>query len=711
LGPPGAAARVFMSSAAREATLEHWSALIEGLLDPVWLVDAQGLVILAANTAAGELLGVDAWSLRGRVATDLSATAEDLAFWAEAATGLSEAILSDTVVRRFNGSIVPVTRRVSRVGQMSDCEVLIVTLRDLTQQRVAQEELDTRVAELRATLESSADGVLVTDLSGAIRNFNRRFATMWGLPEELLTQRDDRAVHDWMRRSVVPEGGDGEQYTRRLSAILDAALLQASDTLTLHSGKVFERVTLPQCSRGQPIGRVFSFRDVTERIAAQTRIEQLSHTDALTGLPNRRLLEDRVEFAIAMAQRNAQPFALMVLDLDRFKHVNDTLGMGAGDRVLREVTDRIKACLRNADTVARMGGDEFVLLVNSADAAGAEATARRLLEAIGRPFTQGSESFTVTCSVGVAMCPSDGHTLDELMRGAASALQRAKESGRGSFRFHQGQTQGARRSRMQLDHAMRQALVSGLFRLHYQPQVDLETGAVTGAEALIRWRDPVLGEVSPGEFIPVAEESGFIVPIGDWVLAQAVRQAAAWRAQGIVMPVAVNVSALQFQQPDFTERVQQELHRADLPPELLELELTESILIRDTPGALHRLQALAELGVALAIDDFGTGYSSLGYLKRFPIHRLKIDRSFISQLPGDTGDRAIVNAVIQLGRAMNLKVIAEGVETEPQRQFLLEAGCDQFQGYLYAPALDVAAFEARVGSLPPVAKAPVRLIK
>lgn len=691
-----------MSAAARAATIEHWSALIEGLLDPVWLVDSRDLAILGANTAAGELLGVDAWSLLGRSATDLSATAEDIAFWAEVAAGLSEAIISDTVVRRFNGSIVPVTRRVSRIGEMGDCEVLIVTLRDLTQQRAAQEELDTRVAELRATLESSTDGILVTDLSGAIRNFNRRFATLWGLPEELLTRRDDRAVHDWMRRSIT----DGEQYSRRLAAIFDAAMLQASDKLTLHSGKVFERVTLPQCSHGQPIGRVFSFRDVTEQIATQQRIEQLSHTDALTGLPNRRLLEDRVEFALAMAQRTGQPFALMVLNLDRFKHVNDTLGMSAGDRVLCEATDRIKACLRSVDTVARLGGDEFVLLVHGADAPGAEATARRLIDAMAGPFTQGGESFTVTCSIGVALCPSDGHSLDELMRGSASALRRAKETGRASFRFHQAQTEVVRRSRMQMDHAMRQALVSGFFRLHFQPQVDLKTGAVTGAEALLRWRDPVLGEVSPGEFIPVAEESGFIIPIGDWVLSEAVRQAAAWRALGVVMPVSINVSALQFQQPNFTERVQHELKSAGLPPELLELELTESILIRDAQDALHRLQSLAALGVALAIDDFGTGYSSLGYLKRFPLRRLKIDRSFISNLPGDPSDRAIVNAIIQLGRAMQLKVIAEGVETEGQRQFLLEAGCDEFQGYLFAPALDRATFDGRVGlAAKPAAKA------
>ncbi len=701
-----------MSAAARAAALEHWSALIESLLDPVWLVDATTLHIVAANTAAGNLLGTDAWSLHGRAAADLSATAEDIVFWNEVAAGLTDALLSDTVVRRFDGAIVPVTRRVSRLGTEN---VLVVTLRDLSHQRRAEDELETRLAELRATLESSADGILVTDLGGAIRNFNRRFATLWGLPEELLTQRDDRAVQDWMRRSVVPQGGHGDDgdggddYTRRLNAIMDAALLQTTDVLTLHSGKVIERVTLPQCSRGQPIGRVFSFRDISEKLAAKQRIEELSHTDALTGLPNRRLLADRVEFALAMAQRNGQPFALMVLNLDRFKHVNDTLGMGLGDRVLLEVTERIKSCLRNVDTVARLGGDEFVLLVHQADAAGAEATARRVLDAMVRPFTLDAQSFTVTCSIGVALCPTDGDSLDELMRRADAAMHRVKDAGRASFRFHQAQTDVVQRSHMQIDHAMRQALVSGLFRLHYQPQINLRTGAVVGAEALIRWRDPVLGEVSPGEFIPVAEESGFIIAIGDWVLGQAVRQAAAWRANGVAMPVSINVSALQFQQPDFSERVARELKAAHLPPQLLELELTESILIHDAQDALHRLQALATLGVQLAIDDFGTGYSSLGYLKRFPIHRLKIDRSFVSHLPGDAGDVAIVNAIIQLGRAMNLRVIAEGVETEPQRQFLLDAGCDEFQGFLYAPALDTPSFESRVGVAPPPSS-PVRLI-
>jgi diguanylate cyclase (GGDEF)-like protein/PAS domain S-box-containing protein len=688
------------------AVLDTWSALIESLLDPVWLVDEKTLRILSANTAAGTLLGVDAWSLRGRAAVDLCATTEDVVFWNEVAAGLSESILSETLVRRFDGAIVPVTRRVSR---MSTSAVYVVTVHDRRAERAVEEELETRVAELRATLESSADGILVTDLGGSIRNFNRRFATLWGLPEDLLARRDDTAVQAWMRRSVA----DADDYTRRLSAILDSSLLQTTDVITLHSGKVIERVTLPQCSHGQPIGRVFSFRDISEKLAASQRIEELSRTDALTGLPNRSLLADRVEFALAMAQRNSQPFALMVLNLDRFKQVNDTLGLGMGDQVLLEVTERIKSCLRHIDTVARLGGDEFVLLVHQADAAGAEATARRVLDAMASPFSLAGTQFTVTCSIGVALGPADGNSLDELLRRADTAMHKVKDAGRASFRFHQAHGAVAQRSHIQVDHAMRQALVSGNFRLHYQPQIELSTGKVIGAEALIRWRDPELGEVPPGEFIPVAEASGFIIPIGDWVLSQAVRQAAAWRAAGLEMPVSINVSALQFRQPDFAERVAAELEAADLPASLLELELTESILIHDSEDALHRLQALAQLGVLLSIDDFGTGYSSLAYLKRFPIGRLKIDRSFISHLPGDPGDMAIVNAVIQLGRAMNLRIIAEGVETEPQRQFLLDAGCDDFQGFLYAPALDLAAFESRMGlaAAAAVAQLPVRLVK
>jgi predicted signal transduction protein with EAL and GGDEF domain len=368
--------------------------------------------------------------------------------------------------------------------------------------------------------------------------------------------------------------------------------------------------------------------------------------------------------------------------------------------VLLDVADRIKTCVRQVDTVARLGSDEFVVLVNQADSRAAETTAWRMLDALKQPFSQGGMSFTVTASIGIALYPNDGASMDELMRRADSAMREVKHAGRGAFRFHRDRPEsdhGVSRSRMRLDHAMRLALANDRFRLHYQPQVDLQSGAVVGAEALIRWRDPELGEVSPGEFIPVAEESGFIVALGDWVLKKAVAQAAAWADAGLAMPVSVNVSALQFQQPGFVDGVAQALRAAGLPPHLLELELTESILVQDAQDAMLRLQALAQLGVKLAIDDFGTGYSSLAYLKRFPIGRLKIDRSFVSGLPAEESDVALVHAIIHMGRALRLQVIAEGVETEAQRECLSAAGCDLFQGFLYAPALDVPAFEARIG--------------
>jgi EAL domain-containing protein (putative c-di-GMP-specific phosphodiesterase class I) len=297
----------------------------------------------------------------------------------------------------------------------------------------------------------------------------------------------------------------------------------------------------------------------------------------------------------------------------------------------------------------------------------------------------------------MALAPSHGSSVDELTRHADAAMRAVKTAGRASFRLHQARGEADRRESMRLDHAMRQALVSNRFRLHYQPQVRLADGCIVGAEALLRWRDPELGEMSPVRFIPVAEDSGFIVAVGDWVLTQAVRQAALWHQRGHALPVAVNVSALQFRQTSFVDRVASVLAVSGLPPQLLELELTESILLHDADEALQRLQALAALGLRLALDDFGTGYSSLAYLKRLPVGKLKIDRSFIQGLPGDDSDAGIVRAILQMARALGMKVIAEGVETEAQRQFLLDAGCHEFQGWLFAPALDSLSFEHRLG--------------
>ena len=682
------------------SALAALAALIEGMLHAVWLVDARALRIVGANRAAGELLALPAADLVGKQVLELAATPEELCFWGEVADGTRDNIESDTQVRRFDGRAVPVTRRVSRVRPAPGLDLYVVALHDRSEQVRAQGELEVAAAQLAATLESTADGILVTDLSGRIRHCNQRFAQMWGVPPELLMQRDDDALLDWMRRSVL----DPAAYMRSLATLDEATLLQSKDTLQLHDGTVIERVSQPQFCRGRPIGRVYSFRDLTEKIEAGERIETLSSTDVLTGLPNRRRLDRHFNASLAQARRERKPFAMLVLNLDHFRRVNDTLGHALGDRVLVEVAQRLRGCLRQGDAVARVGGDEFALLLHLADVGRAEASAARVLEALRQPFNQADINFTVTASLGVSMFPNDGETLDTLIDRADAAMRQVKESGRAGVAFHRPQWRRRHtdaRSRLQLDHAMRLALKNGLFCLHYQPQVDLESGVVRGAEALIRWMDPVLGEVPPGEFIPVAEDSGFIMAIGDWVLHAAVQQAAAWHARGLGLVVSVNVSALQFQQPGFVDGVARALREASLPAARLELELTESMLMNNAPDALERLHALAALGVSLAIDDFGTGFSCLSTLKRLPIHRLKIDRSFVQGLPTDASDAGIVTAILGMGRALHLQIVAEGVETDAQRRFLKKAGCDQFQGFLFAKALEPLAFEARL--LAPVA--------
>ncbi len=675
-------------------TSEPWAALVEGLPDATWIVDGTSLRVVACNRAALALLALPAAQLLGQRADALIGSPEDLAFWDAAAAGATEPLWSDTQLCSHDGRTVDVSRSIRALGVAGRGVPVhyAVVVHDRSAFKQAEDQREQVLAELQATLESTADGILVTDLVGRIRVFNRRFAQIWGIPEDLLQARNDAAVGDWMRRSVP----DAEAYQRRLQTIQEATLLNASDRLTLHSGQVLERVTRPLWCRGQAMGRVYSFRDLSEQLAANHRIEELSLTDALTGLPNRRQLVDKLAKASVRARREAGGFALLLVDLDRFRQINDSLGHETGDRVLIDVAQRIKSCLRTDDVLARIGGDQFALLVQGADSESAERTARRVLDAVAAPYNLDAAQFTLTCSIGGALCPANGHGADDLVRHAEAAVLAAKHGGRASYRAQQGRRGGDRRADIQLEHSMRQALASGRFRLHYQPQVELRSGSVVGAEALIRWRDPALGEVSPARFIPVAEDSGFIITLGDWVLAQAVRQAAAWHALKLAVPVAVNVSALQFQQPQFVDRVADVLAASGLPPHRLELELTESILVRDADEALHRLQALARIGVRLSIDDFGTGYSSLAYLKRFPIGKLKIDRSFIKGLPGDDSDAAIVVAILQMARALGMKVIAEGVETDSQRQFLADSGCDEFQGFLFAPALDSLSFEKRL---------------
>jgi len=445
----------------------------------------------------------------------------------------------------------------------------------------------------------------------------------------------------------------------------------------------------------------FGIKTLRDRIAhraAEDELAFLAHHDPLTKLPNRLLLRDRFEQSVAAASRNSTRVAMMFLDLDNFKEVNDSLGHDIGDQLLINVVQRLQSTLRQVDTISREGGDEFVVLitdVNSISDVG--RVAQTILDAMTHPFEIENHTLHTSFSIGISIYPNDGDNFETVRKNADTALYRAKDSGRRNYRFFAGQMNVDAQARMQMQIDLRKALQNQEFELLYQPQIDLQDGRMIGVEALIRWHRN--GEmVSPAEFIPVAEHSGLIIPIGEWVLSEACRQGVEWRQQGLApLTIAVNLSALQFKHGNIIDTVTLALANSGFPPASLELELTESILLQDIDIAMNTLNKLNELGVQLSIDDFGTGYSSLSYLKRLSVDKLKIDQSFVSDVTEDSDDAAIVRAIIQLGHTLQLKVIAEGVETDSQHEFLREAGCDNAQGYLFSrpqPAKGIASFAA-----------------
>jgi diguanylate cyclase (GGDEF)-like protein len=430
---------------------------------------------------------------------------------------------------------------------------------------------------------------------------------------------------------------------------------------------------------------------------SQDRLDFLAQHDVLTGLPNRTLGQDRLEQAMGHAQRNNACAALIVLDLDDFKAINDALGHQGGDDLLRSVAQRLKGLLRATDTVCRQGGDEFLLILSTLHHADeAAAIALKVLDGLAEPMLVQGLEVTITPSLGIALYPADGHAFDTLLQKADRAMYHAKESGRNTFRFFLDGMNAQAQEHLHLVAGLRAALEQEAFVLHYQPQYDLATGAIVGVEALIRWQHPELGLIPPGTFIPVAERSGLIGDIGAWALREACHQAEAWRRKGLRLVMAVNLSPVQFRRDDLERTLFQALEASGLPPSALELELTESMLLDDTNQISQRLRNLRAMGVSFAIDDFGTGYSNLGYLKRFEVERLKIDQSFIRRLTENAQDEAIVGAVIQMAHGLKLGVVAEGIEDEATLARLVELGCGQGQGFLWAKALPAEAFEAFV---------------
>ena len=449
-------------------------------------------------------------------------------------------------------------------------------------------------------------------------------------------------------------------------------------------------------ARQDEIGQlVANFNElVAGRKATEQQIEFLAYHDALTGLPNRLLVRDRLRQATAYADRTRSRVALIFLDLDNFKTINDSLGHFVGDTLLKTAANRLRECVRDTDTISRQGGDEFLILIP--DLPDADAVAPEIDKLMGRlqePFAADGHELSTTGSIGVAIYPDDGGDFDTLLKKADMAMYRAKDAGRNAYRFFDEQMNVEALEQLAIRNGLRRALEHGEFVLHYQPQIDLGSGRVVGAEALIRWNNPERGMIPPGRFIAIAEDNGLIVPIGEWVMNEACRQAAAWKNSGFSdVAVAVNLSAVQFKRSDVERTVTRALEASGLDPSLLELELTESLLIRDTESVLATVTRLKRLGVRLSIDDFGTGYSSLSYLTRFSVDKLKIDQSFICDLASDPEDAAIVRAIIQMARSLGLRTLAEGVEAEGMLEHLRLFRCDEAQGYHFARPMPAAEF-------------------
>ena len=529
-------------------------------------------------------------------------------------------------------------------------------------------------------MSNVADGIVLLDQEGTITWLSRSAEAIFDYPR-------DAAIGAHIDL-ILPLAGDGQgSLLERVQRTADGPL---EVTLRRRSGELVPvEVEASIAEQRERRMVVLVVRDLTGRQQTEETLRSLAYHDPLTGLPNRLLFHDRLAQAIERARRARQLLTVMLVDLDRFKLINDSLGLVTGDQIIKGVADRLSQALRRSDTVARLSGDEFmVLLLGTNGAEAAARVAQKLLEALRPPLQVDGHELTTSASIGIALFPHDGDDADTLIKNAANALSRAKEQGRNHYQFYTDDMNAKAFERLMLESGLRRALEQGEFVIHYQPKVSLGDGAVTGVEALLRWYHPELGLVPPAEFIPLAEETGLIVPIGAWVLRTACAQVRRWQRIGHArLQLAVNISARQFQEKGFVPTVAAAVEDSGVPPELIELELTESVIMRDAPDVALRLRELTALGIRLAVDDFGTGYSSLGYLRTFPIHALKIDRSFVRDIDRDPNSAALAQAIIAMAASLRLKVVAEGVETRAQLEQLRHFGCQELQGYIFSKPL------------------------
>jgi diguanylate cyclase (GGDEF)-like protein/PAS domain S-box-containing protein len=788
--------------------------LLDASKEILILVDLKTLKIIDVNRETSELLGYTISSLIGLPIGEIECALSDLFFWDEV-NRLGYSDETEGAYRCADGNIIEVTKTAHRVSNSDS--LFVVRANSVTQRKQVEAELIEMSSCLSATLEATAEGILLIDRNNVILNMNHRFSQMWGLPKSLLDSRDDAGIFAYMTGQIRPASDgipisplhmkdaddgtsntfhlndervfeltsfsarSGEQIIGRVHSYRDITdlkhieeqlriaatvfesnegmlvtdanqvIIRGNRAFTLISGYTTEEVigkTQSMFNSGRQDDKFFSrmwetirntgswqgevwnrrksgeifpefltitavkdpsgivtnyvttFQDITKSKAAEDEIKNLAFNDPLTHLPNRRLLTDRLQQAISSCIRTGKEAALLFIDLDNFKTLNDTLGHDIGDLLLQQVAQRLGTCVREVDTVARLGGDEFVVILEDLSGLTIEAAAQtkvvgeKILSTLNLPYQLSKHECHNTPSIGVTLFNGDNVAIDELFKQADIAMYQAKKAGRNSLRFFDPQMQESINARVTLEKELLQALANQQFCLHYQIQVDSSSRPL-GAEVLIRWHHPERGMVYPDQFIPLAEESGLILPIGKWVIETACAQLKAWQHDVLTrdLSLSVNVSAMQFSQADFVAQIQASLQQYAINPKLLKLELTESMLLDNVEVMIVTMGALHEINVQFSLDDFGTGYSSLQYLKRLPLDQLKIDQSFVRDIVSDSSDYAIVRTIIAMAKSLNLSTIAEGVETEAQRELLLSHDCTQFQGYLFSRPIPIDQFE------------------
>ena len=679
--------------AAQQAVVESERELrriVDSMQETYYRTDMDGRLVRFSRSGEA-LLGYTEAEAMGRMLADFYVDPDERARFIENMVRQGGKVVGgESHLRRKDGSDIWV---LTNAHFLKDAEGRIVgiegTSRDNTERR--RNEQAQRLAA--RVFDESGEGILITDADNRIISVNRSFTRITGYsladvagrnPKMLSSGRQDQTFYAEVWESLATVGNwQGELWNRR------------------KDGQIYPQwigISVVRDAAGALTHYVAIFSDITERKEAQAHIEYLANYDALTGLPNRVLLHDRIEQALAHAERSHRPLAVLFVDLDRFKIVNDSLGHTAGDALLREVARRLQSVVRESDTVSRTGGDEFlVVLTDIVDAEAAARVAEKVLLALDQPVRIEGQDIHASCSIGISMYPNDGKNFEDLVKHADLAMYHAKTAGRNAYCFHNESMTAEVREQLDLQGRLRRAIEGRQFVLHYQPLVHLASGRIIGAEALLRWNDPERGMIPPAQFIPAAESGGLIVPLGDWVLRRACRDVAAWRAGGAKdLFVAVNLSVMQFRRGDIVDTVARAIAEADIDPDALELEITESVMLDGADSVMRTLSRLKALGVRLAIDDFGTGYSSLAYLKRLDVDKVKIDQSFVRDLETDADDAAIVRAIVQMARSLNLDVLAEGVETQAIADGLHELSCELAQGWHFGRPMPDEAFRQRI---------------